>query len=144
MARKLPYIQRARSVPHKGSFIRAVVWISLFFLGVVMSITAAAVFSIESYLNPEPPKILAYTLIASLGLTGVMWVFGYIARKHAICSLCRSTPYLDNGANFHTKAEKIFPINYSHTNCLKSIFFQQFRCQYCGTPYDYLKKHARR
>jgi len=144
MAKKLPYSQRARSIPHKPPFVWSVLWIALYYVFLVMALTAGTIFCIEVYLSPEIPKTLAFIMVGCIGATTLVWLIGYFTRKGAICSLCRATPYFENGATFHVKAEKTFPFNYSHTNFMKSVFLQRFRCQYCGTPYDYRKKHVRR
>ena len=139
MPEKLPYGQRARSVPHKGAFLVAVWWMCLFWIGLLATLTALIVLLVQ-----EPTKFKAIVFIVCMGSTALVWLIGFFKRLNARCPLCKGTPYLQTGAHVHEKATRIFPFNYSTSNLIRTVFAQRMRCHYCGTPYDYLKPVKKR
>ena len=135
--KKLPSDTRARSVPFKRPFIRAMLGAALFYL-----LLLGAAVSLYAFLTHRSSQggILLAALTLGAGLT---WLVSLYLRRKASCPLCKGTPYLDNRAHYHTKAVRIFPFNHGTTNLLRSIVRQRFRCQFCGSPFDLLKKTAR-
>ena len=126
--------ERARSVPHKGPFLRALVFSSFFFLSLVATVAAlVSVFSMRTR-----PAMVA--LVVCVGLNVFTWLVAYIIRRGASCPLCKGTPYVDLAAHKHVKAKRIAPLTYGMSNILSSIARQRYRCQYCGTPFDLLKE----
>ncbi len=124
---------RARSVPHRHGFIRAVFLSALFYLGVIGALTTLVVF----FMDPTPLATKVFVLFA--GFTGVAWILSFFKRRHTHCPLCKGTPLINSGALSHKKAKKIFPFNHGVTANLSIIFTQHFRCMYCGTLFDMLK-----
>ena len=83
---------------------------------------------------------VAYWLAYALGAIAITWVIGYIFRRSARCPLCKGTPLLDTKASKHRKAVRIRPFNFGATALLHLTFSYRFRCMYCGTPFDLLRK----
>ncbi|MGB2401869.1 MAG: hypothetical protein ACPIA7_00515 [Akkermansiaceae bacterium] len=131
---------RARSVPYKKKFIVAVLATLVFYLCVAALITAVVVFF---YADPELKKRAAEILVACLGACIFSWLIAYMRRRSTLCPLCKSTPYLDNLAHKHGKAYRIKPLNHGTTAILTTTFFQRWRCMYCGTTFDLLKRKKR-
>jgi len=75
---------------------------------------------------------------------GLSWVLCFLKRRSARCPLCKGTPFLDTGALTHRKASRLFPLNHGTSAVLSTLFTQRFRCMYCGTRYDLLKRHSSR
>ena len=128
---------RARSVPYKKKFIVAVLFTLVFYLSIAALITAVVVFF---YADPGLKKRSAEILIACLVACIISWLISYMRRRSTLCPLCRSTPYLDNLARKHGKAYRITPLNHGTTVILTTTFFQRWRCMYCGTTFDLLKR----
>jgi hypothetical protein len=123
-------------VPCKEPFVWAVFVSSLFFLALVGA--AAALFAIAKL----PSRNAASLLIGFVGLSAILWLFSFFKRRSCLCPLCRGTPFLDNSARQHEKARRLFPLNYGTSNVIRALVRQDFRCQYCGTPFDLLKPVA--
>lgn len=135
--RKPSLSKRARSVPYKRPYISALVATSFFYLALVGA--ASSVFA----LAVQPTKSAGALFIGFAGFSALLWLISFFKRRSCNCPLCKGTPFLDNGAHRHQKAVRFLPLNYGHTNLLRGLFRQQFRCQFCGTPFDLLKPIAR-
>jgi hypothetical protein len=83
-----------------------------------------------------PPLVIAF--VASL----VSWLVSFLRRRSARCPLCKGSPLLDSGAVKHAKAYRLPPLGYAATAVLGILFLSRFRCMYCGTPYDLLKRSS--
>lgn len=126
-------IHRARSLKTKFPFYKAIAWTVFFYLGLICCLTSlAAIYFAHSQMS----KAL---FIGSIVTTAFFWIGGLLARKSAMCSLCRSTPYKDTGAVPHVRATKLPILNYGHSNIIRSLCTNKFRCQHCGELYDLLK-----
>lgn len=73
------------------------------------------------------------------------WVFlklmYFFACKATTCPLCRAY-HLQNGrSSKHKKAYKIFPLSYSSTAILTTVFNRCVRCMHCGVTFDLTKKY---
>lgn len=135
--RRLPFTKRARSLPFQKYFLRSIYWSAAVFILSTSAVTMAYCF----FVSPESGGFVP--IIAVFLLAIVSWLFGFYSRKRASCPLCKGTPLLDTGASPHQKAVRFFPLNYGTTNLIRSFFTQRFRCQFCGTPFDYLKPFSR-
>ena len=131
--RRMPYNQRARSLPHKYHYHTSFWWAALFYTNVLCIIAAGIGF----FLNDSQNN--AFLLIGLVFLAILVWPLGYLSRRKATCPLCKGTPLLDSRASKHEKAVRIFPFNYGTTNILKAIVARRLRCHFCGTPFDLLK-----
>ena len=131
--RKMPYHQRARTLPHKYHYQISLYWAVLFYTLILCIIAAGIGFALDTNQNN------AFLLIGLVFAGIVVWPLGYLARRKATCPLCKGTPLLDSQASKHVKAVRILPFNYGTTNILKAIFARRIRCHFCGTPYDMLK-----
>lgn len=129
--------KRARSIPYKKRFIVAVLFSLVFYISIIGLITAAVAFF---YINPELKKRAAELLVACLAACIVSWFIAYMKRRSTLCPLCKSTPFLDNLAHKHGKAYRIRPLNYGTTAILNTLFIQRWRCMYCGTCFDLLRR----
>ncbi|MDQ8191183.1 hypothetical protein [Roseibacillus persicicus] len=133
--RKLPYEQRARSLPHKLHYHASLCWAVLFYM--LLSFIAAA--GVGFALDGNEKN--AYLLIALTFLAIPVWLLGYLSRRKATCPLCKGTPLLDSQASKHVKAFRLFPLNYGNTNIVRAITTRRIRCHFCGTPFDMLKNN---
>jgi len=127
---------RARSLPDKKPYNVAVFLTLLHYLCVVGLVTCAVIF----ILNPKQPSVppLIGAVVASLA----SWFVAFIKRRSVRCPLCKGSPLLDGGASKHSKAYRLRPLNHGTTAVLGILFVNRFRCMYCGTPYDLLKKSS--
>lgn len=131
--RKLPLAKRARSVPHRRSYVLALIVSATLFLALIG--TGAALFAFMVL----PSKNAASLLIGFAGFSAILWLFSFFKRRGCHCPLCKGTPFLDSGALRHKKAFRFYPLNYGSSNVIRALIRQHFRCQYCGTPFDLLK-----
>ena len=125
---------RSRSVHDKRPYNVAVLLTLLHYLCVVALITSVVIF----ILNPKQDSV--QPLVLSAVGTGVTWLVAYLKRRSARCPLCKGSPLIDTGASKHAKAYRLRPLNYGSTAVVGILFLHRFRCMYCGTPYDLLKK----
>lgn len=127
-------VSRARSIHNKKPFTVAVFFTLLHYLCVIALATCVLIF----ILNPTPASVppLIVAIIASL----VTWLVSYIRRRSARCPLCKGSPLLESGAVKHAKAHRVLFLNHGATAVLGILFLNRFRCMYCGTPYDLLKR----
>jgi len=128
---------RSRSVHDKRPYNIAVLLTLLHYLCVVGLVTSVVIFVIHPVNDCVPP------LIASVLACAFTWLVAFLKRRSARCPLCKGSPLLDTGASKHAKAYRLKPLNYGTTAVLGIIFLHRFRCMYCGTPFDLLKKPSR-
>ena len=131
--RKLSFEQRARSLPNKRAYWSSISLAILFYIIIACIIAAGIGFGINS--NAKNSYILIGLAFSAIPV----WVIGYLARKKAICPLCKGTLLLDSRASKHQKAFRLFPLNYGTTNIMRAIVTRRMRCHFCGSPYDMLK-----
>lgn len=128
---------RVRSVPYLKPFVSAVILSLIHYLAILAVITTAVCIAIS-------PSILATrVLAASIVATGITWLIAFFKRRSTHCPLCKGTPLINSGALTHQKAVRLYPINHGVTATLSILTTQSFRCMYCGTHYDLLKKNSR-
>ncbi|WP_367872100.1 hypothetical protein [Luteolibacter sp. Populi] len=125
---------RSRSVHDKRPYNVAVLITLLHYLCVVALITSMVIV----FLNPKQDSM--QPLVISAVGSGVTWLIAYLKRRSARCPLCKGSPLVDTGASKHAKAYRLKPLNYGSTAVVGILFLHRFRCMYCGTPYDLLKK----
>ncbi len=131
----IPEPQRVyRSLPHKRSFYGAMLFSALWFLTVVGALTLAFFFVFQE------DRSLGIPLILTMSGSAVFWLIAYAHRRSVRCPLCKGTPLLDNRAAKHSRARRVFPLNYGSTALLTLLLSQRFRCMFCGNPFDLLKK----
>lgn len=125
---------RARSVPYKRAYVASVFLCLTYFF--FLFAAASSVFILVPRRTTGSAIVFGTLVLLAL----VFWFLSFIKRRDAKCPLCKGTPLLDSKAHTHQKAIRFFPLNYGMTNVLRVIFRQQFRCHYCGTPFDLLKQ----
>lgn len=108
----------------------------LHYLCIIGFLTCAVILVI----NPTPTSVrpMVIAMIACV----VSWLFSFVRRRSVRCPLCKGTPLYDSGAVKHAKAYRLPPLNYGNTAVLSILFLGRFRCMYCSTPYDVLKKSS--
>ena len=131
----MSYSQRARSLPHKHHYRSSLLWAILFYLLLICILAAGIGFALDD--NQDNGFLLIALVFGAL----LVWPLGFLARKKAICPLCKGTPFLDSQASKHVKAVRILPFNYGTTNILRAIVTRRFRCHFCGSPFDMLKNN---
>ena len=129
---------RARSLPHRSSFVWSTIWSSLFFIGLFASVTCFVLF----FVFPSP--LATKALVGSIAFSGVMWFFSFLKRRETFCPLCRGTPLMNTGARAHSRAVRIPPLNHGVTAVLSILACQKFCCMFCGTSYDLLKPRLKK
>lgn len=125
---------RARSVHDKRPYKTAVFFTLVHYLCIVALITCVVIFVSNPGQDPLPP------LLGSLIAVVLSWLIAFFKRRSVRCPLCKGTPLLDTGAAKHSKAYRLRPFNHGNTAVMGILFLSRFRCMYCGTPYDMLKK----
>ncbi|MDP0490907.1 MAG: hypothetical protein Q7Q71_07660 [Verrucomicrobiota bacterium JB023] len=133
--KKLSFAARAHSLPRRREFYLALAWTAPFYLALILSLIALVLFLMT------PEKMQAFLLVGLTAAALALWAGSFFSRRQARCPLCRATPYFDNGAMAHEKSFRLYPLNCAHTNVLRTMVIQSFRCQYCGTPFDLLKEN---
>lgn len=129
---------RDRSVPHKRPLIKMLLLVAMHYLTLVGLAAALILLALRE------DALSAKLVGGALGAAGISWVWCFMKRRNVRCPLCRGTPFLNTGARTHRKATRLFPLNHGSTAMLSSLFTQRFRCMYCGTRYDLLKRHSSR
>jgi hypothetical protein len=127
---------RARSVPHKQPYVRAVFLSAVHYMGILAAATTLVVF----ILNPSHRA--SQVLIGCIVFIALTWLLALFKRRSTHCPLCKGTPLINSGALAHQKATRIFPFNHGVSAILCIIATQKFRCMYCGTAFDILKTPA--
>jgi hypothetical protein len=127
---------RARSLHDKRPFNVAVFFAVVHYLCLIAFLTCVVIL----ILNPVEGSVKI--LIASLVACLFTWLISFFRRRSVRCPLCKGSPLLDTGAVKHAKAYRLPPLNHGNTAVLGILFLNRFRCMYCGTPYDMLKKSS--
>lgn len=125
--------ERARSVPHKRAFVRAVFLSAMHYMGILAALTTLVVF----FLNPT--HLATRVFMGCVVFIGITWLLAFFKRRSTHCPLCKGTPLINTGALTHQKATRIWPFNHGVSAILSIIATQKFRCMYCGTLYDLMK-----
>jgi hypothetical protein len=125
---------RARSVHDKRPYQLAVFFMLVHYLCIVALVTCVVIFVLN------PGQVSVPPLIGSIVATLFTWLVAFVKRRSVRCPLCKGSPLLDGGAVKHVKAYRLPPLNYGNTAVMGILFLSRFRCMYCGTPYDLLKK----
>lgn len=125
---------RARSLHDKRPFNVAVFFAVVHYLCIIAFLTCVVIL----ILNPVEGSVKI--LITSLVACVFTWLISFFRRRSVRCPLCKGSPLLDTGASKHSKAYRLPPLNHGNTAVLGILFLHRFRCMYCGTPYDMLKK----
>ncbi|WP_193212044.1 hypothetical protein [Luteolibacter marinus] len=129
-------VTRARSLHDKRPYNVAVFSTLLHYLCMIAFLTCIVIV----ILNPEPSSIPP--LVISFIATATTWLISFFKRRSARCPLCKGSPLMDTGASKHAKSYRLPPFNHGTTAILGILFLHRFRCMYCGTPYDLLKKSS--
>ncbi|MBK1826723.1 hypothetical protein [Haloferula rosea] len=124
----------ARSLPFKRAYVAAMIVTFIHYMAVVATLTLIFIL-----IRTQDNKV-AMWLLGALALVGATWGIGYIFRRAATCPLCKGTPLVDTRAAKHRKAVRLKPLNFGATALLQLTFSNRFRCMYCGTPFDLLRK----
>jgi len=128
----------AHSLPHRRPFVAAALLALLHCLLGVALVALAWVFLVRG--DPAAGPWLLATAIA----LALAWLVALPVRRAARCPLCRGTPLLDTRAAPHPKASRVAPLNHGTTALLSLAFRHRFRCMFCGTPFDLLKRRPSR
>ena len=129
-------VTRARSLHDKRPYNVAVFFTLVHYLCLIAFATCVVIV----ILHPKPASIPP--LVVSIAASLVTWLISYIRRRSTRCPLCKGSPLLDSGAAKHAKAYRLPPLNHGATAVLGILFLNRFRCMYCGTPYDLLKRSS--
>lgn len=124
----------ARSLPFKRPFLRAILFTILHYLSLMAALTLGFILVREKDQSVTIPFVIAMISVA------ITWIWGFVIRRSAKCPLCKGTPLLDSQASKHQLAVKFGPFSYGTTAILSLIFTHRFRCMFCGTLFDLLKK----
>ncbi len=129
-------VSRARSIHHKRPFTVAVFFALLHYLCLIGTATCVVIVILNPASASVPPLVVA--VVASL----VTWLISFFRRRSARCPLCKGSPLLDSGAVKHAKAYRLPPLGHATTAVFGILLLSRFRCMYCGTPYDLLKRSS--
>jgi hypothetical protein len=129
-------VSRARSLPDKRPYNVAVFLSVIHYLCVISFLTCVVILVINPVENSV--RILIGSLVACL----LTWLVAFFKRRSVRCPLCKGLPLYDSGASKHSKAYRLRPLNHANTAIFGILFLQRFRCMYCGTPYDMMKKSS--
>ncbi|MEP4076622.1 hypothetical protein [Haloferula sp.] len=125
-----------RSLPHKRPFIAAALLALVHYLSLIAAITLGYILT-----RVEKPDVKIGFIVA-IGIFALSWLIGYFRRASAKCPLCKGTPLLDSAASKHKKAYRLRPLNYGTTAQISLLMGHRFRCMYCGTGFDLLRKSS--
>lgn len=125
-----------RSLFHKRAFVSASVLALLQYLSLIAAITLGFILTQAR----ETPVTISF--ISAIGVFVLSWIIGYFHRSSAKCPLCKGTPLLDSAAVKHKNAFKVRPLNYGTTAQVSLLMSHRFRCMYCGTGFDLLRKSS--
>lgn len=133
-------IPRLRSVPHRAAFYQATFWTIVHLFCVLATITTLVIF----FIHHKTISIHHYkkTIIFFLVMSVITLIISFYKRRTARCPLCLGTPLLNTGALAHKRSFALRPLNHGFTAVLSIACSQRFRCMYCGTGYDLLKKRG--
>ncbi len=126
-------VVRARSLPSRKPFDRAVLLSMIHFFGVIATLTALVAYLVE------PGQLASRIFVGGVVFSALTWLLAYFKRRATFCPLCKGTPLVNSGAHTHKKAVRLYPFNHGVSATLSIIATQKFRCMYCGSDYDLLK-----
>ncbi|MEY4242898.1 MAG: hypothetical protein RLZZ245_483 [Verrucomicrobiota bacterium] len=129
---------RERSMPPNRGFRSAASLALLHYFATL----AALVTVVVAYLQPE--KIPVIWIGGAVGAALLTWIISYLKRRDAICPLCRGTPLVNSQARVNERAERFLSLNHGVTAVLSILATQTFRCMYCGSKFDLLKRSSHR
>lgn len=129
-------LEPARSLAHKRPFVVAMLLSCLQYLAMLAAATLAFI------LFQSRSGSVLYGFIAAVLTVMLSWLFAFLQRRGARCPLCKGTPLLDTAASKHRDARRIKPLNYGTSALVGMITSHRFRCMYCGTLFDLLKKRS--
>lgn len=129
-------VSRARSIHHKRPFTVAVFFALVHYLCLIGMATCIVIV----ILNPTSAAVLP--LIVAVIASLVTSLISFFRRRSARCPLCKGSPLFDSGAVKNAKAYRLPPLSYAATAVFGILFLSRFRCMYCGTPYDLLKRSS--
>jgi hypothetical protein len=130
-------LTRARSIHNKQPFTVAVFFTLLHYLCVLALVTCVVIL-----LSSPTPRSVMTPLVISFVAALVTWLISFIRRRSARCPLCKGSPLMESGAVKHPKAYRLPPLNHGATAVFGILFLNRFRCMYCGTHYDLLKRSS--
>lgn len=130
-------VSRARSIHNKQPFTAAVFATLLHYLCLIGLVTCLVLLAVS-----PAKQALVMPLVVSLVASLVTWLISFVRRRSARCPLCKGSPLMESGAVKHAKAYRLRPLNHGATAILGILFLNRFRCMYCGTPYDLLKRSS--
>jgi len=125
-----------RSLPHKRAFISAA------FLALIHYLSLISVITLGYILTQAEGSKVSVGFIIAVGFLAFSWLIGFFRRSAAKCPLCKGTPLLDTAAAKHKKAFRFLPFNYGTTAQISLLLAHRFRCMYCGTGFDLLRKSS--
>ena len=129
-----------RSVPYRAAFYQATFWTILHLFCVTATVTTLVIFFINhKTIGIDQYKFTIIFFAASSVLTIIISLY---KRRNARCPLCLGTPLLNTGALAHKRSFALSPLNHGYTAIFSIACTQKFRCMYCGTGYDLLKKRG--
>lgn len=124
---------RLRSVPYRSPYIWAEIFALFNYCGAVALLTSLPLF----FLNPNPSSVrIVVGCVIFYGISGIV---SFLKRRHVLCPLCKGTPLVSSRALVHSKATRIFPLDYGTSATLILLFSQTFRCMFCGARFDLMK-----
>lgn len=126
-------ITRMRSVPFRAPYVWAEIFGLLHYCGTVALLTSLPLFFL--YPNQKSVRVVVGCIL----FFAITAVISFLKRRHVLCPLCRGTPLVNSRALVHSKATRIFPLDYGTSAMLVLLFTQTFRCMYCGVRFDLLK-----
>ena len=129
-----PKAIRARSLPSSRPFNLAAFFSAVHYFGLITTATAFVLFFIE------PSQLAMQVIVGGLATSGVTWMIAFFKRRSAHCPLCKGTPLINSGALAHSRATRLYPLNHGVSATLSIIATQTFRCMYCGSDFDLLKR----
>jgi hypothetical protein len=131
---------RLRSVPHRRAFYIAAIWTVLHLFCVTSMLTVMAYFFTHHKVVNH--ALFKNTIIIFFGLSLFTLIVSFYKRRMARCPLCLGTPLMNTGALAHKRSFALRPLSHGFTAVLNIACTQKFRCMYCGTVYDLLKKRG--
>jgi hypothetical protein len=131
-------ILRERSMPPNRGFRMAALLSLLHYFTLLGAIlTGIAVYWMRG-------RISEMWIGVAVGFVLVTWFIAYLKRRSAICPLCRGMPLVDSQARVNVRAQRFLGFNHGVTAILSILATQTFRCMYCGSKFDLLKRPSYR
>ncbi len=124
---------RLRSVPYRSPYVWAEVFALINYCGAIALLISLPLF----FLNANPASMRV--VIGCVIFYCISGTVSFLKRRHVLCPLCKGTPLVSSRALVHSKATRIFPLDYGTSAMLILLFSQTFRCMYCGARFDLLK-----